>query len=80
MKVEISNSEYLKLLLDTTPEHQDLFWCLRTKLQLKKMQCLSGYKLSAQLEKVDLRFKKKYNLSLGLVKTINWYSNKSKSK
>ena len=56
MKVEISNSEYLKLLLETAPEHQDLFWCLRTKLQLKKMQCLSGYKLSAQLEKVDLRF------------------------
>ena len=55
--VEISQSEYLKLLLDTAPEHQDLFWCLRTKLQLKKMQNLSGYKLSAQLEKVDLRFK-----------------------
>ena len=54
--VEISQSEYLKLLLDTSPEYQDLFWCLRTKLQLKKMQCLSGYKLSAQLEKVDLRF------------------------
>ena len=54
--VEISQSEYLKLLLDTAPEHQDLFWCLRTKLQLKKMQNLSGYKLSAQLEKVDLRF------------------------
>ena len=42
MNVEISNSEYLKLLLDTTPEHQDLFWCLRTKLQLKKLQTLSG--------------------------------------
>ena len=56
MNVEISNSEYLKLLLDTTPEHQDLFWCLRTKLQLKKLQNLSGYKLSEQIEKVDLRF------------------------
>ena len=56
MNVEISNSEYLKLLLDTTPEHQDLFWCLRTKLQLKKLQTLSGYKLSEQIEKVDLRF------------------------
>ena len=54
--VEISNSEYLKLLLDTLPEHQDLFWCIRTKLQLKKIQNLSGYKLSAQLEKVGLRF------------------------
>ena len=59
--VEISNSEYLKLLLDTSPEHQDLFWCLRTKLQLKKMQCLSGYKLSAQLEKVDSKFKEIQN-------------------
>tara|TARA_B110000263_G_scaffold232391_1_gene228425 strand:- start:545 stop:745 length:201 start_codon:yes stop_codon:yes gene_type:complete len=56
MNVEISNSEYLKLLLDTTPEHQDLFWYLRTKLQLKKLQTLSGYKLSEQIEKVDLRF------------------------
>ena len=56
MKVEISNSEYLKLLLDTAPEHQDLFWCLRTKLQLNKLQTLSGYKLSEQIEKVDLRF------------------------
>ena len=56
MNVEISNSEYLKLLLDTTPEHQDFFWCLRTKLQLKKLQTLSGYKLSEQIEKVDLRF------------------------
>ena len=56
MNVEISNSEYLKLLLDTVPEHQDLFWCLRTKLQLKKLQTLSGYKLSEQIEKVDLRF------------------------
>jgi len=56
MNVEISNSEYLKLLLDTTQEHQDLFWCLRTKLQLKKLQNLSGYKLSEQIEKVDLRF------------------------
>ena len=59
--VEISNSEYLKLLLDTSPEHQDLFWCLRTKLQLKKMQTLSGYKLSAQLEKVDSKFKEIQN-------------------
>ena len=56
MNVEISNSEYLRLLLVTTPEHQDLFWCLRTKLQLKKLQNLSGYKLSEQIEKVDLRF------------------------
>ena len=54
--VEISNSEYLKLLLDTSPEYQDLFWCLRTKLQLKKMQTLSGYKLTEQLKEVDLRF------------------------
>ena len=61
MNVEISNSEYLKLLLDTTPEHQDLFWCLRTKLQLKKLQTLSGYKLSEQIEKVDLRFNKIQN-------------------
>ena len=55
--VEISNSEYLELLLDTAPEHQDLYWCIRTKMQLRKVQSLSGYKLSAQLEKVDLRFK-----------------------
>lgn len=61
MNVEISNSEYLKLLLDTAPEHQDLFWCLRTKLQLKKLQTLSGYKLSEQIEKVDLRFNKIQN-------------------
>ena len=54
--VEISNSEYLKLLLETAPEHQDMYWCIRTKMQLRKVQSLSGYKLSAQLEKVDLRF------------------------
>ena len=56
MKVEISNSEYLKLLLDTAPEHQDLFWCLRTKLQFRKMQSLSGYNLQEQLGKVDEKF------------------------
>ena len=54
--VEISNSEYLKLLMETAPEHQDLVWCLRTKLQLKKMQHLSGYRLTEQLEKVDEKF------------------------
>jgi hypothetical protein len=56
MNVEISNCEYLKLLLETDEKHQDLFWCLRTKLQLRKMQSLSGYNLQEQLEKVDLRF------------------------
>ena len=56
MNVEISNSEYLKLLLETDEKHQDFFWCLRTKLQLKKMQSLSGYRLTEQLEKVDLKF------------------------
>ena len=55
--VEISNSEYLKLLLETAPEHQDLFWCLRTKLQLRKMQSLSGYNLQEHLGKVDTKFK-----------------------
>ena len=55
--VEISQSEYLELLLNTAPEHQDLYWCLRTKLQLKKMQTLSGYKLTGQLEKIDSKFK-----------------------
>ena len=54
--VEISSSEYLELLLNTAPEYQDLYWCIRTKMQLRKVQSLSGYKLSAQLEKVDLRF------------------------
>ena len=54
--VEISNSEYLELLLDTAPEHQDLYWCLRTKLQLKKMQNLTGYRLTDQVDNVDKRF------------------------
>ena len=53
MKVEISCSEYLKLLLDTAPEHQDLYWCLRTKLQLKKMQHMSGYDLKETAREVD---------------------------
>ena len=57
MNVEISNSEYLELLLNTAPEHQDLFWCLRTKLQLKKMQNLTGYRLTDQVDNVDKRFK-----------------------
>jgi hypothetical protein len=46
MNVEISQTEYLKLLLETDEKHQDLFWCLRTKLQLKKMQTISGFKLT----------------------------------
>ena len=54
--VEISNSEYLELLLDTAPEHKDLYWCIRTKMQLRKVQSLSGYNLQEQLEEVDLRF------------------------
>ena len=59
--VEISNSEYLKLLMETAPEHQDLYWCLRTKCQLKKMQHLSGYNLQSIVAKVDKRFKQLLN-------------------
>ena len=55
--VEISNSEYLELLLDTAPEHQDLYWCLRSKLQLRKMQHLSGYNLQKIVGKVEEKFK-----------------------
>ena len=57
MKVEISNSEYLKLLLDTAPEHQDMYCCLRTKCQLRKMQTISGFNLQEQLGKIDDKFK-----------------------
>jgi hypothetical protein len=59
--VEISNSEYLELLLDTAPEHQDLYWCIRTKMQLRKVQSLSGYNLQEQLEEVDSKFKEIQN-------------------
>ena len=55
--VEISNSEYLKLLMETNPEHQDLYWCLRIKLQLKKMQHLSGFNLQEIVGKVEEKFK-----------------------
>ena len=55
--VEISNSEYLKLLMETAPEHQDLYWCLRSKLQLRKMQHLFGYNLQKIVGKVDEKFK-----------------------
>ena len=57
MNVEISNCEYLKLLLETDEKHQDLFWCLRTKLQLRKMRSISGYAFEEQLTKVDKKFK-----------------------
>ena len=56
MNVTISDSEYLQLLLNTTKEHQDLYWVLRTKLQIKKMQNISGYNLKELLEMVDTRF------------------------
>ena len=56
--VEISQSEYLELLLNTAPEHQDLFWCLRTKLQLKKMQHISGYPLQDLIDRVDTIFER----------------------
>ena len=59
--VEISNSEYLELLLDMAPEHQDLYWCIRTKMQLRKEQSLSGYYLQKQLEEVDSKFKEIQN-------------------
>jgi hypothetical protein len=55
--VEISNSEYLKLLMETAPEHQDLYWCLRIKLQLKKMQHLSGFNLQRVVAKVEEKYK-----------------------
>ena len=58
MNVTISDSEYLQLLLNTTKEHQDLYWVLRTKLQIKKMQNISGYNLKELLEMVDTRFNK----------------------
>ncbi len=56
--VEISNSEYLKLLMETAPEHQDLYWCLRIKLQLKKMQHISGLNLQRVVGQVEEKFKK----------------------
>jgi hypothetical protein len=55
--VEITNSEYLKLLLNTAPEHQDFHWCLRTKCQLKKMQNFSGYNMQKLIERVDEKFR-----------------------
>jgi hypothetical protein len=55
--VEISNSEYLKLLMETAHEHQDLYWCLRIKLQLKKMQHLSGFNLQRVVAKVEEKYK-----------------------
>ena len=54
--VEISNSEYLEPLLGTTPENRDLQWCLKTKMQIRKMQSLTRYNLQEQLEEVDSRF------------------------
>ena len=59
--VEISNSEYLELLLGTTPENRDLQWCLKTKMQIRKMQSLTGYNLQEQLEEVDSKFKEIQN-------------------
>jgi len=56
MNVTISDSEYLQLLLNTNKEYQDLYWVLRTKLQIKKMQNISGYNLKELLEMVDTRF------------------------
>ena len=55
--VEITNSDYLKLLLNTASEHQDFWWCLKTKLQLRKMRSISGYAFEEQLIKVDKKFK-----------------------
>ncbi len=54
--VEISNSEYLELLLGTTPENRDLQWCLKTKMQIRKMQSLTGYNLEFIHRLVDSRF------------------------
>ena len=53
------------------------------KIVIKKKPLLKGSTKCRvpDIKKIkELGFKKKYNLSLGLVKTINWYSNKSKSK
>ena len=57
MNVTISDSEYLQLLLNTNKEHQDLYWVLRTKLQIKKMQNISGFNLESLLKQVDSRFR-----------------------
>ena len=57
MNVTISDSEYLQLLLNTNMEHQDLYWVLRTKLQIKKMQNISGFNLESLLNIVDSRFR-----------------------
>ena len=57
MNVTISDSEYLQLLLNTNKKHQDLYWVLRTKLQIKKMQNISGFNLESLLNLVDSRFR-----------------------
>ena len=54
--VKITDIEYLQLLKDTAEEKRDPEWCMKMKIHLKKLQYLTGYKLSEQIEKVDLRF------------------------
>ncbi len=44
--------------METAPEHQDLYWCLRIKLQLKKMQHISGLNLQRVVGQVEEKFKK----------------------
>ena len=39
--VQISNTDYLRLLMQTDPQYRDRYWCYQLEEQLKRMEFIS---------------------------------------
>ena len=48
MSVNITNTDFLKLLLQTDLKYRDSYWCLQTREHLAKMSEITGRRLSTE--------------------------------
>ena len=42
--VQISNTDYLRLLMQTDPKYRDRYWCYQLEEQLTRMEFISHYR------------------------------------
>ena len=42
--VQISNTDYLRLLMQTDPQYRDRYWCYQLEEQLRRMEFISHYR------------------------------------
>ena len=63
MSVHITNTDFLKLLLQTDLKYRDSYWVLQTRERLGKMSEITGRRLSREesiVNKVEERLKSEH--------------------